>query len=166
MQRLKHYTFGGILFVLAAGTLLHFLYKWTNYNWIAGLFSPVNESVWEHMKLLFFPMLLYSSIILFQRKEDSPCAKSALCFGILIGTICIPLFFYAYTSVLGRNYLLFDLATFAISTIIAFVIAYKFTLSCKLQPYTFFLCGLVCVFFLCFVIFSYCPPDLPIFSEP
>ena len=53
---LKTYTIIGVFFVLAAGSLAHFLYDWTGSNAIAGLFVPVNESVWEHMKLLFFPM--------------------------------------------------------------------------------------------------------------
>ncbi len=40
--------------VLLAATLQHFLYEWIPCNFVA-LFSPVNESVWEHLKLLLFP---------------------------------------------------------------------------------------------------------------
>lgn len=40
----------------AAGVLLHFLYQWLP-NPIFALISPVRESVWEHVKLLYFPML-------------------------------------------------------------------------------------------------------------
>ncbi len=47
-----------ILFVIVLGTLMHFMYNWSGKHPFAGLIAPVNESVWEHMKLLFFPMLL------------------------------------------------------------------------------------------------------------
>jgi Family of unknown function (DUF6512) len=38
--------------IVVAGTLLHFVYGWSGQNALAGLVSPVNESVWEHTKLL------------------------------------------------------------------------------------------------------------------
>ena len=50
----------GILFTLIIGTLLHFTYEWSGENPFVALYSPVNESVWEHLKLLFFPVLLYT----------------------------------------------------------------------------------------------------------
>ena len=58
-KRLFISTIIGVIFVSAAGTLLHFVYSWTGNNSIIGLFAPVNESTWEHMKLLYFPMLLF-----------------------------------------------------------------------------------------------------------
>ena len=58
-KRLYISTIIGTIFVSAAGTLLHFVYGWTGNHFIVGLFAPVNESTWEHMKLLYFPMLLY-----------------------------------------------------------------------------------------------------------
>ena len=41
----------GTFFIIIAGSLLHFVYEWTGYSDIMGLFTPVNESVWEHLKL-------------------------------------------------------------------------------------------------------------------
>lgn len=65
MKHLKRYTIIGIIFVLITGTFAHFLYDWTENNHIVGFFTPINESIWEHMKLLFFPMLIYSVFIIF-----------------------------------------------------------------------------------------------------
>ena len=62
MQNLRKFTVIGILFVSVAGTLLHFVYDWSGQNPLVGFFAPVNESTWEHMKLLLFPMLLYGLI--------------------------------------------------------------------------------------------------------
>ncbi len=53
------------------GTLLHFLYDWSGQNRFAAIFSGVNESTWEHMKLLFFPMFAFALIQSFFFKENS-----------------------------------------------------------------------------------------------
>jgi hypothetical protein len=156
----------GIIFVLITGTLSHFLYAWSGNNDVIGFFTPVNESVWEHMKLLFFPMLIYSIFVSFKFKGAYPCLLSSLCFGILAGTLLIPFFFYAYTSILGKNLFIIDISIFILSTITAFWLSYKLTLSCKLKPYTFLLCDLVCILFICFLVFSGYPPAAPIFEDP
>ena len=63
MKKLKKYVWIGILFCLILGSLSHFFYSWTLSNPIVGIFCPVSESAWEHMKLVFFPVLLYSGIL-------------------------------------------------------------------------------------------------------
>lgn len=166
MKQLKRYALIGIFFVIITGTLAHFLYEWTGGNKIVGLFTPVNESVWEHMKLLFFPMLLYSLPAIQMGKRDCPCAASAFCFGILTGTALIPILFYAYTSLLGKSILPIDIGIFAISVIIAFYAAYQLTLSCRLESLTTLLCILVALLALCFLLFTYHPPDLFLFAQP
>lgn len=166
MKSLKRHTVLGILFVLFAGTLAHFLYDLSDNNHMIGLFTPVNESVWEHMKLLFFPMLAYSFAMVFHAKENRSCIISASCLGILAGTFSIPVLFYAYTAILGKNTFAFDLATFVLSTAAAFFIFYKSALFCRLRPYMRLLCILTCVLFLCFMVFSYDPPGFMIFLEP
>lgn len=166
MKNLKRYTIIGIIFVIITGTLAHFLYGWTGNNHIAGLFTPINESIWEHMKLLFFPMLLYSFFMILKFRPKYPCIPSALCFGIIMGAVLIPLFYYAYTSILGKNIFILDISTFILSIVIAFWLSYKLTLSCQLEFYTSFLCIMVCILFVCFLVFTYHPPDIAIFQDP
>jgi len=166
MKHLKNYAIIGILFTLITGSLAHFLYDWTGNNHIAGLFTPINESIWEHMKLLFFPMLLYSLIIVLKFHSKYSGIPSAFCFGILTGTFLIPLFFYAYTFILGRNVFILDIGTFVLSIVIAFWLSYKLTLSCRLEAYTSLLCIMVCILFVCFFVFTYYPPDAAIFQDP
>ncbi len=166
MEHSKRYTIIGIVFVLIIGTLAHFLYDWSEKKYIIGLFTPINESIWEHMKLLFFPMLIYSFFIIFKFKKTYSCITSSLLFGIIIGTLLIPIFYYAYTSILGQGFFILDIGTFILSIIIAFWLSYKLTLSCKLEPYTLLLCSLVCILFICFMIFTYNPPETRIFEDP
>lgn len=91
MSHLKRLSVIGVIFVTLAGTLSHFLYGWSGKNALVGLFAPVNESVWEHMKLLFFPMLLYGLFMVSRLKKEIPCLPSALWAGVLAGTFTIPL---------------------------------------------------------------------------
>ena len=51
---------GGFLFTGALGTFLHFLFDLTGENAVSALFSAVNESIWEHLKLIYYPMLLFA----------------------------------------------------------------------------------------------------------
>lgn len=166
MKYLKRSTIIGILFVLVMGTLAHFLYDWTGNNHIVGLFTPINESIWEHMKLLFFPMLIYSCIMILKFHGKYSCITSALSFGLLVGALLIPLFYYAYTNILGKNVFVLDIGIFILSIVIAFWLSYKLTLSCRLESYTSLLCILVCVLFICFLIFTYHPPDTAVFQDP
>ncbi|MDE6744420.1 MAG: hypothetical protein K2J95_11125 [Lachnospiraceae bacterium] len=166
MKHLKQYTIIGIIFVLIAGTLAHFLYDWTGKNHIVGLFTPINESIWEHMKLLFFPMLIYSLIMILKFRREYSCITSGLCFGILTGALLIPLFYYAYTYILGNNVFIIDISIYILSIVIAFWLSYKLTLSHRLESYTSILGMLVSVLFVCFLVFTYRPPETTIFQDP
>lgn len=98
MKTLKTYMRIGIFFVITTGSLAHFFYDWSGHASIVGYFTPVNESIWEHMKLLFFPMLLYAFVLTVRLRHHAPSIPSALCTGILLGTFLIPLFFYSQTG--------------------------------------------------------------------
>lgn len=50
------------LIAAAAGVLLHFLFQWLP-SPVTALVSPVRESVWEHVKLLYFPLLATALIL-------------------------------------------------------------------------------------------------------
>lgn len=166
MKTLKTSMIIGAFFVLVTGTLAHFLYDWSGENPIVGLFTPVNESIWEHMKLLFFPMLLYSAVLVLRFKDKEPCMMCSLCFGNLLGTFLIPVLYYTYTAVLHRDFFVLDIATFLISTVAAFYAAYRLTQSCRLQSYATLIYALTAVLFFCFMLFTYDPPSLGLFNDP
>ena len=98
MKALKRDIGIGIVFSVIVGTLAHFVYEWTGKNPIAAIFFPINESVWEHVKLLFFPTLLYGLFLIKKWKEAYPCIVPSVPVGIVIGSLSIPAFFYFYTA--------------------------------------------------------------------
>lgn len=166
MKHLKRFTLIGAFIVLITGFLAHFLYDWTGRNPVVGLFTPVNESVWEHMKLLFFPMLFYYLTVISPRSENRPCLTSAFCFGILAGTFLIPLCYYAYTAIFNKDILFWDIGIFIFSTLSAFWLSYRLSLSCRLKSHALLLAFLVCILFVCFIVFTRRPPALKIFDDP
>ena len=86
----------------AGGTLLHFLYDWLGgAAWIAP-FSGINESTWEHMKLLFWPTFIFAIVqsFFFRDRENFWCVKLR---GILYGLVLIPILFYTYNGVVGKS---------------------------------------------------------------
>lgn len=168
---LKRYTIAGLIFVLITGTTAHFVYEWSGCNRLLGLFFPVSESTWEHMKLIFFPLLLYSLFMTHKLKDSYPCIRCSLMCGIITGTFLIPVIFYTYSGILGRNYMILDIATFAVSVIAAFAVIYRLTDKCtyngKCRPLvTVFLTITVASMFAGFVVFTYAPPQLGIFEKP
>ncbi len=165
MKSLKSHTILGIILVSISGTLLHFAYEFTNRNPVIALFVPINESTWEHMKLIFFPMLIYTVFSNKKLSSKYPCIHSASYFGILLGTILIPVLFYTYSGILGYNIGFIDILTFYISVFVAFFSYYKLTLSCNLQKYKVLLI-IVLLFFVAFVFFTLYPPNVGIFIAP
>jgi hypothetical protein len=158
----KHVLIIGILFVWIIGTLFHFVYEWSGENLIVGLISPVNESVWEHMKLIFFPMLIFG--LLTKSKDTDSCQTSAYFAGMLIGTFLIPAVFYLYTSILGTSSLLLDILLFYLSVLVAFLSSYYLSKNCLLRKYNGLLFFLIALLTLLFFLFTFVPPSLPIFQ--
>ena len=88
----KQFSYAQIAFAilsLIAGVLMHFLYEWTEYNYLAGLISPVNESTWEHLKLLFFPVLIFTIFEYFYIGRLFPAFITARTIGCTVGLLFI-----------------------------------------------------------------------------
>ena len=154
------------LFVTVLGTLGHFFYEWSNYNPYVGLFFPVNESVWEHIKLFFFPTLICYLVLCFLKRKNTPCIIYAFPKAIFLGTVLIPVLFYTYSGILGFNVSFLDISTFYISVLLSFIYLYKTTVAVKNLDYSLFQNITLLVLAFLFMSFSYNPPDLGIFEIP
>lgn len=166
MKNLKPYMIVGFVFVSVIGTLFHFVYQWSENNLILGLIAPVNESIWEHTKLIFFPMSVYALVLYRKIGGEYPCLRSSMCFGSLLGMLIIIVLYYTYTGILGFNTDVINIAIFFLSVITSFYVAYKFTLSCQVKQYENILQILNLLVICLFVIFTFSPPNIPLFVSP
>ncbi|MBR5774499.1 MAG: hypothetical protein IKY44_06585 [Clostridia bacterium] len=149
----------------ALGTLLHFVYDWTGGSSIAALFSAVNESTWEHMKLLFLPMLIFAIIQskFFKEHEGFWCIKLR---GIALGLILIPVIFYTYNGVIGKSPDWVNISIFFISAAIAYLVEarlFKRGFTCSTQKIAL---AIICIIALLFFVFTFATPRIDLFKDP
>jgi len=156
----------GFIVTSLGGTLLHFLYDWTNQSVLIAPFSGVNESTWEHMKLLFFPMFFYA---LAERRflndrDDYWCVKLV---GTLLGLVVIPVLFYTYNGAIGKSPDWINISIFFIAAAISYLaearLMRKESLRCR-RPWLSLLA--LCLIGVSFVAFTFAVPPLPLFRDP
>ena len=156
----------GFALVTFGGTILHFLYGWTGESILVAPVSGVNESTWEHMKLLFWPLFLFAVVqrLFFRDQENYWCVKLL---GILLGLALIPVLFYTYNGVFGKSPDWVNIATFYISALLVFLFewwAFKQDLmQCKYPRLAF---AAICLIGVLFVVFTFTPPQIPLFQDP
>ena len=147
------------------GTILHFLYDWTGGSILVSPFSGVNESTWEHMKLLFWPLFLIALIQrrFFRDQENYWCVKLAQ---ILLGLTLIPVLFYTYNGVFGQSPDWINIAIFYLTAALVFLLerwAFKRDRHCKSPQLAL---AAICFIGVLFVLFTFKPPQIPLFRDP
>ena len=155
-----------IIICLITGTFLHFTYELSNYNQIVGLFSAVNESVWEHLKLLVFPMAIVSVIGVFAIKKYSKNYWLSQVLGIITAMLFVVIFFYTYTGIIGKNIAILDIGSFVVGIILGEFVTYKILKSKKEYKAEVPSVLLLIVIILSFIIFTIYPPIIPLFEDP
>lgn len=164
-RKIRNYQIFSVIFTFILGTLLHFTYQLSGRNEIVGLFSAVNESVWEHLKLLYFPMLLTIIFGYFYLGKDIPNFVCSKTIGIIVSLLFTVTFFYTYTGVLGYNIAIVDIMSFFVAVILGEYSAYKLIIenySCNKKLSV----VILIILFICFIVFTYNAPDLGIFKIP
>ena len=164
-KRLFYWELVGFGFVCLLGTVGHFLYDWTDENRYVGAFFAVNESTWEHMKLLFWPLFLIALVQrrFFREQENYWCVKLAQ---ILLGLTLIPVLFYTYNGVFGQSSDWINIAIFYITAALVFLFerwAFKRDRHCKSPQLTF---AAICLIGVLFIVFTFAPPQIPLFRDP
>lgn len=155
----------GYTFVSLFGTVLHFLYEWLGEAiWIAP-FSGVNESTWEHMKLIFWPMLLFAMFqsFFFKGYNSFWCVKLR---EILIALGMISLLFYGYNGIIGKSPDWINIAIFFVSGAVAFIYEtrmLKREAKCKRPRLAL---AIICLIGALFILFTFITPELEIFRDP
>ncbi|MEG0371708.1 MAG: DUF6512 family protein [Clostridium sp.] len=160
----------GIPVTFLLGSLLHFVYDWSSQMAIVGIFAPVNESIWEHLKLAFFPLLLWNTLGYLKFKNDYNFKNRSYLIGSGVSAIVAPLiivtFYYTYTGAFGIHSIVLDIFSLLLAIALSQTLAihiYKygsFSISALFITY-----ALVFIFIALFITFTFNPPHLPMFLD-
>lgn len=150
------------IFILVSGVLLHFTFEWSNNNVLIGIFSPVNESTWEHLKLVFFPMLITIFIGHFYFKNNFSNYLCSKVQGFILSALFMIISFYTYAGILGTNYSFINIIIFFISVILGQYYSLKKIISNSSCNNLIFLIILL----IFFIFFTFSPPRIGLFKDP
>ena len=157
----------GFIFTAVVGTLLHFLFDWAGGNPTVALFSAVNESIWEHLKLLFYPMVAFGMLEYFNWGKDVRSFWCIKLIGILAGLVLIPTLYYTYTGILGIDADWFNITIFFLTAMLVYRLEtelFQRRFSCSLNNK--FAFGLICLLAAVFTVFTFLPLHIPFFEDP
>lgn len=155
-------------FLFIIGSLFHFAYDFTGENIIIGFFTPINESIWEHIKLILTPLLLWWILYyVFNHKKyniNKDRWFNATFFAIITGIILVPALYYLYIGALGIESLVIDVLILFFSILFAQLVGYHFYKHLKGINYLAPIILLIIIVTI-FMIFTVSPPDFPIFKS-
>lgn len=124
-RKVLNWEVAGAFWIIIVGSLLHFVYEWSNDSVIVGMIGPVNESVWEHFKLGYWSLILFLIIEYFfiDKYVNGFFISKAL--GILTLEIFIVVVFYSYISITKEPILLIDIGSFVVGAILCQFVSFK-----------------------------------------
>lgn len=108
---------------------LHFIYEWTNNIPLIGFIAPINESIFEHTKLIATPLLIFYIIYYIKNKYniDKGLYFFSSMLSIVLGILLIPMLYYGYSESIGRDIMIIDI-------LITYVVLYI----CNIHFYTYY----------------------------
>ncbi|MFC1983202.1 DUF6512 family protein [Chloroflexota bacterium] len=161
----------GILFIVLIGSLLHFTFEFSGSWRPLGVISAVNESVWEHLKLAFWPAVIWAIIEFFWYRRPRKYISNNFTLAKAIGAYIMPLviiaIFYSYTAFTEDSILAIDLSSFVIAVIIGQIVSYKLWSSLRLPKVLNWLgLAMLIIGIFLFSLFTFYPPEVGIFQDP
>lgn len=165
-SRILGWQAAGTVFIVCLGSMLHFLFAWSGGWTPAALIAAVNESVWEHLKLVFWPGLIFLLLSFPFLKKKTGNFWTAGTTGLLTMPLTIAVLFYGYKTIFHTHNLVYDIAIFVLAVIVGQAVGYRLMLR---PPYSRtprrITAALILAATLAFSLFSYFPPRYPLFKD-
>ena len=163
--KIKEWERIGIYWIIIVGSLLHFTYDWSNKSLIVALFSPVNESLWEHLKMGYWALTFFMAIEYWFIRDYTNSFFIGKTLGIIGMNLFIVIVFYSYTAIFNKHLFIIDIGSFILGAILCQFISLKAmeknlnTGIDRIGLILFVLIGAI------FILFTFRPPYLPIFKD-
>ena len=164
----RRWEVAGLFFVLVWGNLFHFVFDWSGENELVGAIAAVNESVWEHMKLMIVPWVLWSAVEALALRRNRICALAPRAVALLMGVLFIPVAYNSYVGISGANVAILNIIIFQLAVLLAFFLSWRVLDKGRLQGRVWsILGGAVLLAMLALTVYwTYFPPQIPLFTDP
>jgi hypothetical protein len=157
----------GFIFISLLGSLLHFAFEFFGEWPPVALIAAVNESVWEHLKLAFWPALVFALIEWPFLRGSVKNFWAAKTIGILAMPFVIVSVFYGYTALAGRNVLWVDISLFVLAVFVGQMISYRLLVGRPLGSVISILAMILLILMVAaFSLLTFFPPHCPLFFDP
>lgn len=168
-NKCKTISFYSFLGIIVLGTLFHFAFSYSNYSTLIGAFTPVNESIWEHLKLLLFPTILFSIVEYFIYGKKTTGFITSKVISLLIGMTFIISAYYTIKGATGIESFILDIIIFIISAGITSYLT-CFLINSKVISFndtkTIISLLILAAIIIIFVYFTFDPPQIELFRDP
>jgi hypothetical protein len=158
----------GIVPIVLLGSAMHFAFAWSGGWRPLAIVAAVNESVWEHLKLAFWPALVWALVV--RRLAQPPVAAYwlAKALGLLAVPLTVVVLYYSYKALLDRNILALDIGIFVVAVAVGQLTAAVLLGRLERRPAAWLHpLGTVLLLaqVLAYSLFTYLPPPLALFEE-
>lgn len=151
------------LWIFVAASLLHFGYTFTRFYPLSFI-CAVNESIWEHTKIVFFGALFYNLVQFLLKGKASPSLITGLAPALFSILLTVPFLYYGYTGMLGFHVFIVDLAIAWVSALICQIVLYRVSGIEGCSRYQTLSLAFLFLLILVFFLFTWYPPrGLPLF---
>ena len=166
-RKLVLWEVGGYIFIGIVGAALHFTYEFSNFSSnLVAYFSAVNESTWEHLKMVFFPGLVFALIEYTYVRDLVRNYILAKTVSLFLMPLVITVGWYIYAPAVGRSIFPVDLALFYVAVLVGQIASYKILTMPPLPRHYFLNAWIVLIFmFISFSTFTFFPPRIFIFEH-
>ena len=156
--------------IIILASVFHFLFDLLNKISFFAIFLPVNESIFEHLKLCLYPTLLvwFLGYLFINKKTNIDTSKwvISLTFSIFINIFIVLSLFYIGSSGFNIHSTIYDISTLIIGTIIGQILSLhvynNISSNNKNVAYAYIL---ILLLILVMGFFTFNPPKLPIFFD-
>ena len=177
--RVRRWNRGGFIILFFVGTLWHFLFNLSGHFPLVGAFAPVNESIWEHGKILLWPITLWWLLgmalirpmraawpqgdVDVERRQArwllGACTAALTALTVMIAG------YYTYTGALGLHALWADILLFTISLGAGQAVGLRvFARGTRRRSVRVWTATLLVVLLILSVGFPFCTPRRPLFQ--
>ena len=152
-----------ILILIPLGTSMHFVHHLPGFNHFWGYIFPVKESVMAHMKMIFYPMLLFGIYLVVSRKDIRQIGAPIL--GSLAVMPMVVACFFAYWIFVRHELMALDIVIYIAAMVVAVLLARRWSKSAFVRKYwpVWLLLAVCCIVATGFL--TYNAPDWIIFAD-